>query len=265
MTSRRRFLALSGTLGVSGLAGCATLFDSDEPKSTTPPETINSEYPQTVKQVPQLTAMPSLFGDLDAFNEDGNAYEDTHPYIGADDAPYLMHYFTDPACPFCARWERNTLPKIYYNYVMQGELKIVFRFIGSLTEESKYVSTVAYEWIKEQPDLTQQQLLQWHIDTTEASENDEPWGTKELVTERLNTVNAENIDAIMQAVENYNSYPSSTPTQNRDFAHDVGMTGTPFFIGVRADESVLNGSIRTKTGALPYAEFESMIEALKTD
>ncbi len=50
-----------------------------------------------------------------------------NPFIGLNSAPLTLVEFSDFQCPFCARHNRNTLPKLDTEYVMTGKLKYVLR------------------------------------------------------------------------------------------------------------------------------------------
>ena len=49
------------------------------------------------------------------------------PFMGNVDAPLVLVEFSDYECPFCARFFRDTMPKIKKDYVNTGKLKYVFK------------------------------------------------------------------------------------------------------------------------------------------
>ncbi|MFB6190238.1 MAG: thioredoxin domain-containing protein [Candidatus Nanohaloarchaea archaeon] len=59
------------------------------------------------------------------------------PYIGSKSAPVTMVYWFDYQCPFCGRFEKQTLPRLKENYVKQGELRIVFKDFPFLGKDSR--------------------------------------------------------------------------------------------------------------------------------
>lgn len=52
---------------------------------------------------------------------------DNDPVKGLEDAPVTIVEFSDFECPFCARFVKETLPKIEENYIKTGKVKFVFR------------------------------------------------------------------------------------------------------------------------------------------
>jgi protein-disulfide isomerase len=49
------------------------------------------------------------------------------PYLGKTDAPLTLVMFTDYQCPFCSRFETQTLPEIKRQYIDTGKLRFVVR------------------------------------------------------------------------------------------------------------------------------------------
>ena len=57
-----------------------------------------------------------------------------NPFIGQPSAPATIAVWGDYQCPFCKRFETETLPDIIKNYVDTGKVKVVFMdfaFLGS--------------------------------------------------------------------------------------------------------------------------------------
>jgi protein-disulfide isomerase len=55
------------------------------------------------------------------------------PFIGSVTAPVTLAYWSDYQCPFCQRFEEQTLPTIIQTYVNTGKVKVVFKdfpFLG---------------------------------------------------------------------------------------------------------------------------------------
>lgn len=49
------------------------------------------------------------------------------PFLGKADAPLTLVMFTDYQCPFCSRFENQTLPEIKKQYIDTGKLRFVVR------------------------------------------------------------------------------------------------------------------------------------------
>ena len=56
--------------------------------------------------------------------------------LGRADAPVTLVEYADLQCPFCAEWARNALPTLAWDYVRAGKLKIEFRGLAFVGEDS---------------------------------------------------------------------------------------------------------------------------------
>jgi protein-disulfide isomerase len=56
--------------------------------------------------------------------------------LGRATAPATLTVFEDPQCPFCRQWNIDTLPTVVENYVRTGRIKIVYRGIPIIGENS---------------------------------------------------------------------------------------------------------------------------------
>ena len=68
--------------------------------------------------------------------------------LGEDDAPVTLVEYADLQCPFCADWALQTFPVLVADYVRDGRLRIEFRglsFIGEDSEEALRAALAAGE------------------------------------------------------------------------------------------------------------------------
>jgi protein-disulfide isomerase len=56
--------------------------------------------------------------------------------LGKATAPATLTIFEDPQCPFCRQWNVDTLPTVVQNYVRTGRVKIEYRGIVVIGENS---------------------------------------------------------------------------------------------------------------------------------
>ena len=56
--------------------------------------------------------------------------------LGAPDAPVILIEYADLQCPFCARFTKETLPLLVRRWVKPGRLRIEFRGISFLGDDS---------------------------------------------------------------------------------------------------------------------------------
>jgi protein-disulfide isomerase len=57
--------------------------------------------------------------------------------LGADDAPVVMVVYADHMCPFCAAWEKDTLPELTERYVDSGQVRIEAKAFPYLGDRSR--------------------------------------------------------------------------------------------------------------------------------
>lgn len=63
--------------------------------------------------------------------------------VGPVDAPVVMVFFSDYQCPFCARWNYQTLPAMM-EHVEAGDLRIEWRDVNVFGPESERAARAAY-------------------------------------------------------------------------------------------------------------------------
>lgn len=56
--------------------------------------------------------------------------------LGKASAPVTLTVFEDPQCPFCRQWNIDTLPTVVQNYVRTGRIKIVYRGVVVIGDNS---------------------------------------------------------------------------------------------------------------------------------
>ena len=64
--------------------------------------------------------------------------------LGRPDAPVGMVEFADLQCPFCGEYSRDVMPTVVERYVRTGRVKVAFRGLAFLGEDSDEALRVAY-------------------------------------------------------------------------------------------------------------------------
>jgi protein-disulfide isomerase len=162
------------------------------------------------------------------------------PVKGDKNAPITIIEFSDFECPFCSRFNLQTLPQIEKEYISTGKVKLIFRnFPLTMMHPNAQIAAEAAECAHEQGKFWEfhdkifnnQQLL--------SLENLKRWaGEVGLNTNKFNQC----LDSGKMAKE-----------VQKDLSEglEYGVTGTPAFF--------INGKLIS--GALPFATFKQMLEA----
>ncbi|MBI3290808.1 thioredoxin domain-containing protein, partial [Candidatus Falkowbacteria bacterium] len=66
------------------------------------------------------------------------------PFIGNAQAPVTLAYWLDFQCPFCQRFDLQTLPVLAQMYVNTGKLKVVFKDFQFLGPDSQTAGLAAH-------------------------------------------------------------------------------------------------------------------------
>jgi protein-disulfide isomerase len=56
--------------------------------------------------------------------------------LGKPSAPLALYVFEDPQCPYCRQWNIDTLPTVVQSYVRPGRVKLVYRGIPIIDQNS---------------------------------------------------------------------------------------------------------------------------------
>lgn len=177
---------------------------------------------------------------------------DDDPVRGNQDAPITIVEFSDFQCPFCARFQIQTLPLILEQYVETGKVKFVYRdFPIQNSHPNAMPAAAASECAHEQD-----KYWEYH---DALFENQAVWNKveitsaitifKEFATE-LN-LNQEQFDSCLDS----GKYIEEIKNDLND-GRNYGITGTPgFFIG---NDDI--GFVKLN-GAQPFEAFKSVIDS----
>jgi len=180
-----------------------------------------------------------------------NVKLDGLPFIGKADAPVTIANWSDFQCPFCKRFEIETLPQIVKDYVNTGKVRIVFLDFAFLGNDS----LIAGEWSRAMWKLYPDKYEAWRDamyagQPTENSLNE----TDYLAWIKKTTGTIAGVDVAKvaaDAVANKTAYDAAMNVDKAE-AQKVGVNATPSFV------------IGTQViaGAYPYATFKTAIDAL---
>ena len=178
-----------------------------------------------------------------------NVKIDGDPFIGQANAPVTIALWSDFQCPFCKRFEEETLPEIIKNYVDAGKVKVVFMdftFLGNDSIAGALYSRSVWK-------LYPNQYLAWRtaMFAAQDDEGDNGFGDAASI-DKLNAgitgLDAAKIAADVKA--NASAYQAAVDADKEE-AQKAGVNATPsFIIGTTLIQ-----------GAYPYANFQAVIDA----
>lgn len=179
-----------------------------------------------------------------------NVKTDGDPFIGQANAPVTIAFWSDFQCPFCKRFEVETLPQIMKDYVDTGKAKIVFMdfaFLGNDSRDAALYGRAIWH-------LYPGTYLAWREAMTAAQdeEGDKGFGNAASIDKLDATIAG--LDAVKIAADvkaNAAAYQTAIDADKAE-AGKVGLNATPSFV------------IGTKViqGAYPYANFKEAIDAV---
>jgi protein-disulfide isomerase len=143
--------------------------------------------------------------------------------LGDPDAPVTLIEFADLQCPFCAQFSREAFPALVREYVRAGELRVLFRpltFIGEDSEEAARAVLAAGE---------QDRL--WHaVDLFYRSQGGENsgWVDDELLGALGPSIPGLDGRVVLAEVES--AAVDEGLAAAADAARDAGVDRTPFFL-----------------------------------
>ncbi len=170
------------------------------------------------------------------------------PYIGNPSAPLTLYYWRDFQCPFCGKFDTQTLPALVSEYVDTGKLRIVFKdfvFLGSDSATAAGMSHAVWE-------ASSSSYYAWqHAIFSAQGTEGSGWASPAnlvAITKTVPGLDATSVVALMN--KNGASYQAD---MNNDYldAQRLGIQGTPGFW--------LDG--QTLSGAQPIGFFEQIINA----
>jgi protein-disulfide isomerase len=168
--------------------------------------------------------------------------------LGEPDAPVTLVEYADFQCPFCGDWARDAFPEVVSQYVRDGRLKIEFRglaFIGEDSEEALRAALAAGQ---------QDHLFDvMHTFFERQGGENAGWVTDELVRNAAEAAGAD-VDALMDARDS--DAVSEAIEEAAAQAQGDGIQATPTFL-----LGPTGGQLETlQLSGLDFAAIEPAIE-----
>jgi len=161
---------------------------------------------------------------------------------GADNALVTIVEFSDYECPYCGRYVSETYPLIAENYIDTGKINYVFRDLPLSFHENSYPAALAAECVGDLGGDSDYYKMHDLLFSDQQSLN---YDTFEKYADEIGI----DTDLFKECFDNDQFKDEIAADSNT--ARELGINGTPGFI--------INGEF--VSGALPYSEFEKIIEA----
>ncbi len=177
---------------------------------------------------------------------------DDDPVRGDHDAPITIVEFSDFQCPFCARFQIQTLPLILEQYVETGKVKFVYRDFPIQNSHPNAMPAAAAS------ECAHEQNKYWEYHDA-LFENQGVWNKVDIASAvTIFKEFAVELDLNQDQFSNCLDSGKYIEEINNDLkdGRDYGITGTPgFFIGNEE-----NGFVKLN-GAQPFEAFKNIIDS----
>ncbi|MBI2421003.1 MAG: thioredoxin domain-containing protein [Candidatus Levybacteria bacterium] len=149
------------------------------------------------------------------------------PFIGKENSPATLAYWLDFQCPFCQRFETDTLPTLIEKYVDTGKLRIVFKNYQFLGEDSTTAGLAAQAVWELYPD----KYISWHNAMfAKQDEENGGFGNKESVIELTKTISGIDAGKVSSLMDQKKDEYQKILDDDRSEGDSFGVSGTPGFI-----------------------------------
>ncbi len=171
-----------------------------------------------------------------------------NPFVGNPNAPVTVAYWLDYQCPFCRRFETQSMPQVYEEYVKTGKVKLVYKDFQFLGQDSQTLGEFARAVWEVAPD----KFYSWHktMYENQGTENT-GWATQDVImrltTQEIGASDAAKALALVQSKgDQYQQLIDADKAEGSSF----GVSGTPSFI---IGKQLL-------VGAQPYSVIKQLID-----
>lgn len=178
------------------------------------------------------------------------------PYIGDENAPVVLAYWSDYQCPYCKAVEVGhdqiavppALPELIRDYVETGKLKIVFNDYAFLGPDS----TTAALWGRAVWEMYPSRYYEWREAMYEAQDEEHAgFGDEASIAALTRGIAGFDADALKALVASKGAAYGELIAADQAEGASFGITGTPGFI---TGKTLI-------PGAVDYAQFKSAIDA----
>jgi protein-disulfide isomerase len=184
------------------------------------------------------------------------------PVLGSLDADLRLFYWTDYQCPYCARFDADTLPRLAENYVASGDLAIAFLELPVFGRDSTVAAAASKCAWRRVRDDDPNAWGRWHrhVFDQQGSKND-GWASEDNLYAYTRAVDGVDETSLRQCMQDRRDAVTAAVQDDVSTAIDgLGLRrATPAF----AVSNPNTGKWIDVPGAQPYETFTQIIDRLE--
>ncbi len=196
---------------------------------------VKSNSDQGTQGTDTAQQAPSQSADISKVDTKGE------PFIGNQDAPVTMAYWFDYQCPYCKKFETDTLPELKKKYIDTGKLKVVFKDFQFLGPDSQTAGAAAEAvW-----ELYPSKFFDWQtaIFNAQGTENS-GYDSKDNIIKLTKTISGIDADKVSNLMDQKKSDIQTELDGDKTEGEGMGVESTPAFI---IGKQLINGAESAST------------------
>lgn len=182
------------------------------------------------------------------------------PIVGQADAALDLYYWGDYQCPFCGRFEADTLPRLLDAEIADGTVRLpLFAFpnIGDASLTAAAYSRCVWETVREDDPSA---FYRWHAAVfDEQGQPNSGWATQDALHDIATDTDDVDADAVASCFDDDRSAMEQQVLDEKQMGRSHEVSVTPTFVVYNPDT---DESARIK-GAQPYERFQSTIQRVR--
>lgn len=168
------------------------------------------------------------------------------PFIGNPNASVIVAYWFDYQCPFCRKFETESMPQLVKDYVQIGKVKVVFKdfqFLGSDSQTAGLAEHAIWE-------ISSDKFFEWHKAMYEKQDNENSgWGNKADILALTKSLGIDSTKVGELMISKAAEYQKMMDEDKAE-GGALGVSGTPSFV---IGKQLL-------VGAQPYSAIKQLID-----
>ncbi len=193
-------------------------------------------------QVGQVQQPAAQDADISKVEIEGN------PFVGDPNAPITVAYWLDYQCPFCRRFETQSMPQLYEEYVKTGKVKLVYKDFQFLGPDSQTLGKFGRAVWEAAPD----KFYAWHKAMYEnQGQENTGWATQDVIMQlTAQAIGASDAAKALALVQGKGDRYQQLMDADKAEGSSFGVSGTPSFISGK----------QLLVGAQPYSAIKQFID-----